>query len=208
MTQYIDRYFSKADLDRVEAAVTEAESGTEGEIALVITRRSSSLWQDGWLAAAAVGVAATVVWLLITRDSGWGTSYDTFFATVVGGLAFAVTLVLWRLPWARSGASRSVWKKALARFESLRPTRAKTGVLLYISLEERQVAVVADRAIAEKVSAQYWDGPRDTIVDGFKAGRQTEGILQAVRDIGAQLAEHFPRPHDDTNELPNRPSVE
>ena len=208
MTHYIDRYFSKSDLDRVEAAVTEAERGTEGEIALVITERSSSLWQDGWIVSAALGLAATVACLLYTRNVEWGTTYDAFFATVAGVLAFGVTLVLWRLPWARSGASRGVWKKALARFSSLRPTRAKTGVLLYISLQERQVAVVADRAIAEKVASDYWDGPRDTIVESFKAGRQTDGIIQAVRDIGVQLAQHFPRPADDTNELPNRPSFE
>ena len=81
-------------------------------------------------------------------------------------------------------------------------------MLLYISLEERQVAVVADRAIAEKVPSGFWDGPRDTIVAGFKSGGQTEALVLAVRQIGAQLAEHFPRPEGDTDELPNRPSVE
>jgi len=208
MSHLINPYFSKAELDRIEQAVQEAERTTDGEIALVITRRSSRWWQDAWLTAALFGLLAAVACLAYTRESGWGAAYDYSFAAAAGVVVFFLSYLLWRLPWARTGASKAVWNRALARFHGLRPTRARTGVLLYISLEERQVAVVADAGIAAKVPPDYWDTPREMILAGFRSGKQTEGVAEAVREVGRRLSEHFPRSTDDTNELPDRPTIE
>jgi putative membrane protein len=207
MANLIDRYFTQADLDRIEQAVTAAESRTDGEIALAIRLRSSGWLRDGWLVAGLVGLCAAVGCMVYTQDSGWGMAYDYSFATAVGAVAFVFTYVLLKLPWARTGTSKAVWSMALKHFADLAPTRASTGVLLYISLEEKQVAVVADRAIADKVPPGYWDIPRDLIVAGFAAGRHTDAVIEAVQEVGTHLALHFPRSTDDTNELPNRPQV-
>lgn len=208
MAHLISRYFSQAQLDRIEQAVQEAEHTTDGEIALVITRRSSRWWQDPWLTAALLGLLAAVACLAYTHDSGWGAVYDYSFATAAGVVVFFLSYLLWRLPWARTGTSRAVWKRALVRFHSLRPTRARTGVLLYISLEERQVAVVADAGIAGMVPPDYWDTPREMILAGFRSGKQTDAVIEAVHEVGRELALHFPRSADDTNELPDRPTLE
>lgn len=207
MAQLTQRYFSASDLDRIEQAVTLAEAQTDGEIALAITPRSTGWHYDPWLVSGLVGLFAGSCCLAYTHDADWGMAYDYSFATTVGAAAFALTYIFLKLPFARSGASRAVWNRALRHFAGLVPTRAKTGVLLYISLEEKQVAVVADQAIAAKVDERYWDTPRDLILEGFKSGRHTDAVIEAVREVGARLAEHFPRSADDTDELPNRPQV-
>lgn len=208
MAQLIERYFTKADLDRIEQAVTAAERQTNGEIALAITSRSTGWLRDSWPSAALFGLLTSVVCLVYTYDSGWGAAYDYGFATAAGVLCFVLAYLTLKLPWIRTGTSKAVWKKALRHFHKLRPTRARTGVLLYISLSEHQVAVVADTAIADKVPADYWDTPRDLILDGFRTGKQVDGLAAAVAEVGAQLALHFPRSADDTDELPNRPQLD
>jgi putative membrane protein len=37
-----------------------------------------------------------------------------------------------------------------------------------------------------------------------REGRIAEGMVAAIGDVGAILAEHFPRGADDVNELPDR----
>jgi putative membrane protein len=204
----LESCFSPADFESIEAAVTEAERHTDGEIAVAITAHSGNWLNDGWAAASLVGALAALLCLLFTHDSGWGPSLDYPFATLVGASVFVLTFVLVRLPFARTGTSKAVWKKALRHFHGLRPTRARTGVLLYISVRERQVAVVADAAIASKVSAEYWHTPRDLIVANFKSGRHAAGLIEAIEEIGARLAEHFPKSDADTDELANRPQLD
>lgn len=208
MSDFINRYFSKEDLDRLETAIGDAERKTEGEIAMVITQRSSAGWHHGWLIAGRFGLLVAVICLALTYHSDWGITFDYALATAVGVGAFVLVLGWWLIRRARSAASKQVWNKALERFARLQPTRGKTGVLLYVSLEERQVAVVADVAIAGKLAADYWDGPRDRMIGGFRSGRPTDAMIEAVQEIGVRLAEHFPRRADDTNELPNRPVLD
>lgn len=85
----------------------------------------------------------------------------------------------------------------------LSETRDATGIMIYVSLFERMVVVLADKAIDEKLNQDAWDRVRDLVIDGFKTSKPEDGIVQAVEACGRILAEHFPRKSDDTNELPN-----
>ena len=38
----------------------------------------------------------------------------------------------------------------------------------------------------------------------LKEGRITDGICDAIADIGEVLAEHFPKSSEDTNEIPDK----
>ena len=66
-----------------------------------------------------------------------------------------------------------------------------------------EAAIVADRAIAEKLANDYWDKPQSMIADAIKDNRFADGIIAAIEEVGAQLAPHFPRADDDVNELPD-----
>jgi uncharacterized membrane protein len=45
------------------------------------------------------------------------------------------------------------------------------------------------------------------IMRGMRSGNHCEGIIEAIQEIGDQLATYFPRQSDDRDELPNRPQI-
>jgi uncharacterized membrane protein len=83
-------------------------------------------------------------------------------------------------------------------------TRDKTGILIFIILEERQFYILADSAINNKVTENTWHKIKDGMQEFFLKGMFAKGILHAVEETGKVLAEHFPVKPDDTNEIPDK----
>jgi putative membrane protein len=96
--------------------------------------------------------------------------------------------------------------RSLAAFtaQGLHYTRAHTGILILASLLEHQVEVLADRGINEKVPAGTWDEVVRILTAGLKSGHACDAYCKAIERCGEILAEHFPRPPDDTDELANK----
>jgi uncharacterized membrane protein len=96
----------------------------------------------------------------------------------------------------------------LAKHEFVRlgvgKTRDKTGILIYIILEERQFFILADSAINNKVGENTWHKIKDGMQEFFMKGMFAKGIIHGVEETGKVLAEHFPVKPDDTNEIPDR----
>jgi uncharacterized membrane protein len=82
-------------------------------------------------------------------------------------------------------------------------TRDRSGVLILLVLSRRRIEVVADEGISARVPQPAWDFLVAGMAARFREGAYAEGLVTAVEEIGALLAEHFPRRHDDTDELPN-----
>jgi len=106
----------------------------------------------------------------------------------------------------RATKARRVRRRAVDYFNvgANKRTVGRTGVLLYLSLLERQAEIVADEAINSKVAPEVWGDAMAALLIEVKAGRPGEGMAQAVRKIGDVLTEHFPKTGADTNELPDR----
>jgi putative membrane protein len=83
-------------------------------------------------------------------------------------------------------------------------THDRTGVLIYVSLRERRVQIIADTAIHAKVGTAFWDAEVKKIAEGIRAGRAAEGLASAILSIGERLAVHFPKHEGSQNELPDR----
>jgi putative membrane protein len=124
---------------------------------------------------------------------------------LIGRFLFAVPAIRRRLIPAAT-ASRRVRRRAtlLFRLATEHRTRARTGVLLYLSLAEHRAEIVADRSIDELVSPDVWGGAMAALLEAVRDGRPADGMVAAVEHMGAVLAAHFPRSADDTNELPDR----
>ena len=87
-------------------------------------------------------------------------------------------------------------------------TALRHGVLVYLALEDHQVAIVGDEGIHARVGDDYWAGVRDLMVERLRRGEARAALVEAVRELGRSLARHFPRRPDDTNELSDSVSVE
>lgn len=109
-----------------------------------------------------------------------------------------------------SSHGREVRNVAEKTFERLGMTKTglRNGVLLFILSRDQKFAILGDKGVNEKVGEGYWEHIAAELGNRFRAGEFTEGIVNAVEDVGQLLAEHFPHSHrTDVNELTNELSI-
>lgn len=80
-------------------------------------------------------------------------------------------------------------------------TEARNGVLIYLSLADHAFAIFGDAAVDAVVGASGWNDIRDHMAARFKKGQFADGVANAVLEVGAVLARHFPAAPGDRNEL-------
>ncbi len=213
MTNPVRRFFSEADQERIRGCVREIEKTTSGELVPMIVPASSHYPGAGALGAMVAGFAVAFladVALGFARLWRGFQPLDIWLFPAVFGLVFFAVLALEHLfpslkrPFIHDADSLSeVAEAAFAAFyrHGLAHTRDRTGVLIFISIFERKVHVIADEGIHAKVGEESWKRAVELIVSGFKNGRPAEAVCEAIVYCGKLLAEHFPRKRDDTDEL-------
>lgn len=100
-------------------------------------------------------------------------------------------------------------QRAIKVFERLgmHRTAARNGVLVYISLTDRKLAVIGDKDIHERVGEAYWHGLVAAVRERLRQQQSRDGLIAALADVGRELGRHFPRRSDDKNELSDDVSV-
>jgi putative membrane protein len=209
----------------VTAAVAEVEQHTDGEIVTVIAGQSDDYRETPiyWAVAAIFLVLACIAVFPDTAEGwlsaftgGWAHEYSRGEYLAIIMLVLAVTfaavhlLVAWkplRLALTPPAIKRArVRERAvnLFRVSAEKRTMGLTGVLIYLSMAEHRAEIVADSAIAGKVSPDVWGEAMADMIVELRAGHPGAGMAAAVRDVGVVLAEHFPKTGDNPNELPDR----
>ena len=84
-------------------------------------------------------------------------------------------------------------------------TADNNGVLIYVLMADRDVEIVADRAIAARVVQSDWDAVCRDMEGHFRAGRYAEAAEAGIAGVGELLARHFPAQGGDRNEQPDAP---
>jgi uncharacterized membrane protein len=83
-------------------------------------------------------------------------------------------------------------------------TEARNAVLVYIAIRDRQLAILGDKGIHEKVGEVFWNQEVNKIISQFRRVGYTDAIVKMILDIGAALKFHFPYDRKtDVNELPD-----
>ncbi|MGX7952132.1 TPM domain-containing protein [Tsuneonella sp. HG249] len=218
-------YLGEAQHTQVSSAVAAAEEETAGEIVTVLAERSDgySDIQLAWAFLAAVTALAVLALFpevfLAKVDALLGGWNHEWKPRALLSLALVLVIAKFVGVWAIQ-----LWqplkfllipgpvKKARVRDAAVRHfkvgaerrTHGRTGVLIYLSMQEHRAEIVADAAIAEKVSAAVWGAAMADMLGHIREGRIADGLVAGVADVGAVLATHFPRHADDVNELPDR----
>ncbi len=81
-------------------------------------------------------------------------------------------------------------------------TREKNGVLLYVAMKDRQLAVWGDTGIHEKVGDVFWNTQVKEILHHFTKDNYASGIAGLIIEIGQVLGHYFPHIDGAKNELP------
>jgi len=82
-------------------------------------------------------------------------------------------------------------------------TALRNGVLIYISTDDHQFAIIGDSGIHAKVGKGFWEETRELMLGYFRQGDLVQGLIEGIKHAGEQLQHFFPRLDDDVNELPN-----
>jgi uncharacterized membrane protein len=82
-------------------------------------------------------------------------------------------------------------------------TRERNAVLIYVAPRAHKFAIVGDKAIHEKCGDSLWQRVVAKMREHFRNERFSDAVVDAIRDIGEVLAEHFPRKDRGGNELPD-----
>ena len=83
-------------------------------------------------------------------------------------------------------------------------TASRNGVLLYLAMDDHQLAVFGDEGIHQKVGHEFWEKEVAIMLKEFKQKHFIEGIAHIIEDIGEALVAHFPYDGTtDKNELPD-----
>ncbi len=96
-------------------------------------------------------------------------------------------------------------ERAIEIFEKLEmhKTELRNGVLFYLAIKDKKIAVIGDKGINDIVTENFWDDVKNEIINQFKNNQFTEGICKGIEMAGEKLKIHFPFESDDTNELSN-----
>ena len=123
-----------------------------------------------------------------------------------GQIRFAVEANLDLIPLLRGKTARV---RAHEVFSQLRvwDTEQNNGVLVYLLLAERRVEIVADRGIEAKLGQALWSRICRQMQEAFRRGAFEVGVREGIREIGVQLAMHFPATDSAANELSDQPVV-
>jgi len=114
-----------------------------------------------------------------------------------------------RLPRARGAPAGDALARATEVFTQLRmhATAERNGVLIYLAVEDRKLAIAGDAGVHDRVGDEYWQRVRDAMIAHLGAGRPRDALLHAVTDVGDVLRRFFPRRPDDRNELGDEVSL-
>jgi len=199
--------FDEDDRRAVREAVTDAERKTVGEILPVVVERSDPHPGADWLAALSfvlVGSSALLAWL------PWQHPVEVLLAQIgMGAVGFVLARMLpelKRLFIFEDRATRVAEEQAFQEFyrNGLHKTVAATGVLLFVSLLERRVVILADEGIDSAVEPGFWADTDEVILEGIRRGSLRQGLVAGIGRAGECLSHHFPWKEGDRNEIPDR----
>ena len=83
-------------------------------------------------------------------------------------------------------------------------TEYRNGVLFYIAIKDKQLAIFADSGIHAATGDKYWKEEVKNILSVFSKESVIAGITTSITKIGEALKTHFPFDSSvDKNELPD-----
>ncbi len=217
---------SKEEQEIIVSTVKKAESTTSGEIVPMIVPQSSFYPAATFLSGLiyALFFSSLITFFLMLGQVTGNAILDFFNAYFYEQLAsFIIFFVLFlfftpiflillqRLPFlkkiflSRKEIEEQVQETAFTAFKmhGLDKTKRRNGLLIFVSLFEKRVTLIADCGISSLVPQLEWKKITDECAREIKKGNLAQGICEAVQSCGEILAKHFPKERRDTDELKN-----
>ena len=198
-------FLNDSDKQRISAAINAIECQTSGELVTVITRSSDEYRYIPYLWAALLALLVPGILTLANVPLADNLHY------LLQICVFLAAAVIFNWPPVKLRLIPPGVKKLRAHrlaqeqffLQNLHTTPGRTGVLLFVSVAEHYVEIIADKGINDVVQDSDWETIVARFVEEVKNNRVADGFLTAINACGALLAEHFPQEGEKTDALPN-----
>lgn len=202
--------FDNAACETLAGCVKEIERNTDAELVIVVRARSANYAHADYLFG--FSIALIVLSFLIFSPF----SFPEYLVPIDIAVAFVIgSIISWRSNALRRLFSKEKFRKNAVRtaaaamfYEAgIANTSAEMGVLVYLSLMERRLELIADRGVLKKVPAQDWNRE---MYELHQIGKNPDpkAFLNAIQEFGKVLATHLPATGQNPNELPDKPRFE
>jgi len=199
-------FFTAEARKSVAAAVAEVESCTCAEIVVVVRHRSAS-WREVDLSVGAITAFAMLLLVLFHPKPVplIGIPIDVALAFLGGFVMSAGLPALKRALLLKAKVTEQARARAREAFvdQGVSRTHRRTGVLVYVSIFERRVELVADVGVPSDALKE----PSRALAAAFAHGADFDAFVGALRTLRPALERPLPRAPDDVNELPDEPVV-
>lgn len=204
------RKFDKDASERIANAVAEIERNTDAELVIVIRARSGSYRHADYLFGAIVALIGLLFALFspfvipaffVPIDVVVLFAIGAFVCSRTPGLRRLLTSKTFRAQAARQGAAAMFYEAGIAN------TKAENGLLIYLSLLEEQIEVIADRGILQAMPPLPWNTELHELRE-LARHCDPEKLVESLRKLGDLLARHLPATGENPNELVDGPRIE
>jgi len=206
------QFLTQAEQEKISATVQCMEQETSGEIVPMVVSASHSYPAAVIYGATILALFPALLLMPLAGGLFWLGSQNVWIFLVLFLLFYGIFYhLVRRLAWLKRlflptrQIEAEVEEAALTSFftEKLYRTREANGILIFISLLERKVWVLADSGINARIDPREWQEIVALITEGIKEKRQCEAICAAIVEIGKILKTHFPIEKNDKDELHN-----
>jgi putative membrane protein len=202
--------FDDAAREALTNCVTEIEKTSDVELVLVVRARSGSYRHADYLVGSILAFAG-LIFLLFSPVSfhAYWVAIDVALLFAVGALISSRSNAIRHLLTTEKHRKEAVRTSAAAMFyeAGIANTEAEMGLLIYLSLLERRLELIADRGVLKNVPALDWN---EILFALHQAGKkpEPETLLAGLQKLGHLVSEHLPATGENPNELPDMPRFE
>jgi len=212
MKNLVAQYITQDDAQQIISTVKKVEKQTSAEIVPMIVNASFHYPLASVYAAVTLSLPVALVLthyiaplFYYSRDNMWIfiALFSLLFLLLKGTIARNIFLL--RLFLNQHEVEAEVKEAAITPFykNGLYKTAEKNGVLIYISLLEKRVWILADEDAHKKIEQEFWDSCVATIIDGIKKKQFVPVLCTVIETIGSKLSILYPYKSDDVDELKN-----
>ena len=177
---------------------------------MTVRRACDPYWYANLAWGSLAGFAAlTALLFLPQRFPLFVFPLDAAAAAGIVGWISSRTLPMRRLLTAQRDREARVRTTARAAFVDMGISRTmgRTGILVFVSVLERRVEVVADIGVPVQAVGAAWNDALHGLQHAVEGNGDSKAFFAALRTLGPALASVLPRAADDVNELPDAMEV-
>jgi putative membrane protein len=200
------KLFTETEIRNIEAALVEAEKGSDGEIVPIFSKISGKYDDARYILASLISIVVMMITLdLTTSKLIIFLSFILPFILIINLATFFPELCL---PFiSKKEMQDEVNRRASEYFYSynLGSSKHGSGLLIYVSCFERMAVIKTDLRSNKVIHNQHLQNVCNLIVVGMKEKKIAANLVAAILQYGLILKETFPNNSaDNPNELPNK----